>query len=184
MGNAHNIERLSDAFTASQGDHSGDERMLRREDGKYTAYIWIFPGSDRAFIIILLFDFYESHRRWRSWSSHRGGLLSNLGGNLLLSWGINVVILSESLAITGEWRATIIHWKLNMFIEWDGCRASQSAGRAVLAEGKATAPALPWSSPAPHGRVPGSLRGGDGEMLFAAACIASQTSSWRKVFLK
>lgn len=66
MGNAHNTESLSDAFTASQGDHSGDKRMLRREDGKYIAYIWIFPGPDRALIIILLFYFYNSHRRWRS----------------------------------------------------------------------------------------------------------------------
>lgn len=46
-------ERLSGAVTASQGDHSGDERTLRREDGKYIVYIWIFPGPDRAFIIIL-----------------------------------------------------------------------------------------------------------------------------------
>lgn len=34
MGNALNKERLSDAFTASQGDRSGDKRMLRRADGK------------------------------------------------------------------------------------------------------------------------------------------------------
>lgn len=124
MGNAHNSERLSEAFTASQGDHSGDKRTLSREDGKNTAYIWIFPGSDRA---LLLFYFYESHWGRGSWSPHWGGLVSNLGGNLLLSCGIDVVILPESLALTGEWCGTVIPWKLNVSIERDVCCASQSA---------------------------------------------------------
>lgn len=52
-GQCSQNKRLSDAFTTSQCDHSGDKRIPRREDGKYITYIWIFRGPDRALIIIL-----------------------------------------------------------------------------------------------------------------------------------
>lgn len=38
--------------SASQGDHSGDKRILRRA-AKYIKYRWIFPGPVRALIITL-----------------------------------------------------------------------------------------------------------------------------------
>lgn len=86
-----------------------------------------------------------------------------------------MVILSESLAITGEWWATIIHWKFNMSIEGDVCRAGL---RAVLAGerhrcGRALGqPRSPWQGT------------GDGERLFVTACIASRPCSCEKQLKK
>jgi len=48
MGIAHHIEKLSDAFAASQVDHSGDKSMLGSRWKIYSIYMdfpWSWQGS-------------------------------------------------------------------------------------------------------------------------------------------